>query len=252
MRLSNPTLWRRIQDFAFDAPDCSRTFAARLAAGCGWSNAYAARVIGEYRKFLYLSATAGHRVSPSSAVDQVWHLHLTYTRNYWGVLCEHILQRPLHHEPSDGSKDDSAKHRDRYRKTRDSYLREFGIEPPSDIWPAPCIRPLRVKSHRTWIGGAIAATAVAALGATTSGGTDGGMVCLAVSAVIFVTACLIVVIRDAGRGRHQHENSRDSTGCCGSMIFCGSGASGGKGHDTSEDGDGDTGGGGCSSGCGGD
>ncbi len=41
----------------------------------------------EYRRFAFLAATAGHPVTPSDAVDQAWHLHLTYSRDYWDRFC---------------------------------------------------------------------------------------------------------------------------------------------------------------------
>ena len=63
---------------------------------------YTDRVIEEYRKFLYLLASAGHPVTPSDQVDQAWHLHLTYTRSYWEDLCEKTIGKPLHHGPTKG------------------------------------------------------------------------------------------------------------------------------------------------------
>jgi hypothetical protein len=33
-------------------------------------------------------------------VDQAWHLHLTFSENYWKVFCPQILGSPLHHHPT--------------------------------------------------------------------------------------------------------------------------------------------------------
>src|SRR5947199_354356 len=69
----------------------------------------AARAIEEYRRFAFLAVAAGHPVSPSDAVDQVWHLHLLYTRSYWVQFCGEVLGKPLHHEPSTGGGGEAAK-----------------------------------------------------------------------------------------------------------------------------------------------
>ena len=67
------------------------------------------RAIEEYRRFLLLGVAAGHPVSPSDTVDQVWHLHLTYTRRYWDTLCRDTLGRLLHHEPTQGGAVEDAR-----------------------------------------------------------------------------------------------------------------------------------------------
>ena len=77
-----------------DPKTAALTFADRLARENGWSAAKAARVVDEYRRFCFLAATAGHEVTPSDAVDQAWHLHLTYSRDYWERFCPEVLGRP--------------------------------------------------------------------------------------------------------------------------------------------------------------
>jgi len=100
-----------------------------------WSRAHARRVIDEYRRFVLLAMVAGHPVTPSDAVDQVWHLHLTYTRSYWDRLCGEALGRPLHHGPTRGGRQESEKFTDWYQRTLAKYREVFGEEPPHDIWP---------------------------------------------------------------------------------------------------------------------
>ena len=58
-------LYDQVVLFRFDADGTTYTFADRLAAENGWSAGYARRVIGEYRRFAFLAAAAGHPVSPS-------------------------------------------------------------------------------------------------------------------------------------------------------------------------------------------
>jgi hypothetical protein len=129
-------LWSRIQGFTFDPPDTKLTFAIRLARETGWTLAFADQAIQQYRRFLYLAVRAGHPVTPSQEIDEVWHLHLMYTRHYWGVLCKDVLQTDLHHGPSLGGASEHTKYHDLYCRTLDSYARIFGETPPAEFWPA--------------------------------------------------------------------------------------------------------------------
>ncbi len=132
---SQDPLWQRIDAFEFEAPGTALTFARRLARENGWSAAYAERVIAEYKRFCYLALTAGHPVTPSDAVDQAWHLHLSYSENYWDGFCGNVLEQPLHHGPTRGGDEEQVKYRDWYRATLEAYARVSGEPPPPDIWP---------------------------------------------------------------------------------------------------------------------
>jgi uncharacterized protein (TIGR04222 family) len=129
-------LLARLEGFAIDKPGVPLPFTARLARENGWTHAFAGRVVREYKRFLYLSAAAGHPVTPSEAVDQAWHLHMVYTRSYWDQLCGEILGRPLHHDPTQGGAAEGEKFHDWYTRTLESYRVHFGEEPPADLWPA--------------------------------------------------------------------------------------------------------------------
>lgn len=50
----------------------------------------------------FLSVVSDTPVTPSQDVDEVWHVHLTYLRDYWDVWCGRVLQRRLHHDPTEG------------------------------------------------------------------------------------------------------------------------------------------------------
>ncbi|HEX6987166.1 MAG TPA: TIGR04222 domain-containing membrane protein [Planctomycetaceae bacterium] len=130
-----PELREKIEAFRIDEGTPSLSFARRLARENGWTVAHAERVIREYKRFAYLAVAAGHPVTPSEAVDQAWHLHLTYTRSYWTRFCRETLGRELHHEPTRGGPDEAAKHRRQYAETLASYQRHFGEPPPRDLWP---------------------------------------------------------------------------------------------------------------------
>ena len=150
-------LYQKILAFEFDDPETTRTFVSRLEEANGWSADFAARALLEYRRFLFLAMVTGHTVCPSDEVDEVWHLHLQYTRQYWQTLCRDVLGRPLHHEPSRGGADECAKHRQMYTATLRSYRQIFGEQPPADLWPGVDARfafrtPERsVDPHRYWL-----------------------------------------------------------------------------------------------------
>ena len=84
-----------LDQFSIDPQGATLTFVQRLCRENGWSVPYAERVVREYKRFAFLAVEAGHPVTPSEDVDQAWHLHLAYTRNYWHEFCA-ILGKPLH------------------------------------------------------------------------------------------------------------------------------------------------------------
>lgn len=135
-----PDLLRAVTTFEIDDGAPALTFARRLALENDWAPGFAERVIVEYKRFVYLAMTAGHPVTPSEAVDEAWHLHLTYTESYWNRLCKDVLPRPLHHNPTRGGADENAKFDDWYSRTLERYRAAFGTEAPADIWPGPEIR----------------------------------------------------------------------------------------------------------------
>jgi hypothetical protein len=126
----NRHLWERIAAYPLPEDASGRTFAEQLMREHRIGAATAERGIEEYRRFLYLSALGEGRAVPSRAVDAVWHLHLTHTRDYWQRFVPEVLDgRAIHHEP--GS---PAGHADDFRDTIRRYEREFGEAPPKGIW----------------------------------------------------------------------------------------------------------------------
>lgn len=128
-------LAERLRAFTLDEPGAARPFSKRLAQEHGWSAEFAAAAIEEYKRFALLAVVAGHVVTPSKVIDEVWHLHLIYTRNYWDVFCPQVLGRPLHHDPGAGRTGEVDRHTQQYAQTLASYRRVFGNEPPAAQWP---------------------------------------------------------------------------------------------------------------------
>jgi uncharacterized membrane protein YgcG len=130
----------RIADYAFDKAGAAFPFSLRLAQENGWTHAFALRAIDEYRRFAYLACIAGEELTPSDEVDQVWHLHLAYSRDYWEDFCPNVLKRPFHHGPTDGGSEEDARYGANYIRTLQHYAAVFGEAPPLDIWPPPEVR----------------------------------------------------------------------------------------------------------------
>jgi hypothetical protein len=128
-------VWQALQAYEIGPADAALSFTARLARENRWDLAFAERVVGEYKRFCYLAVTAGHEVTPSDAVDQAWHLHLTYSRDYWQRFCPEILGMPLHHGPTAGGPAEAARYFEQYAQTLKSYEAAFGTAPPVDVWP---------------------------------------------------------------------------------------------------------------------
>ena len=139
MTQQDDPLWHRIAGHCIGPPDAALTFTARLARETRRPPDYAARVIEEYRRFCYLACTAGHEVTPSDQVDQAWHLHLTYSRDYWQQFCPQVLGRDLHHGPTAGGAAEGARYFEQYAQTLRSYEAAFG-PPPRDIWSNAALR----------------------------------------------------------------------------------------------------------------
>lgn len=261
-------LWHDLATFTVGDEEVAFGFTRRLARDNGWSSTYAARVMEEYRRFLFLGQVAGHPVTPSDEVDQAWHLHLTYTRSYWDDLCGDVLGRPFHHGPTIGGPAEAAKFDDWYARTRASYAAWFGHAPPLDIWPDADVRfgdaPhfVRVNTKRQWVvakprprvvvgrtglavGASVALAGCSGLGMASmlgSGNPTRNLAIALVVGLVFVVGW--VVAWRSGGPDHDARSKGDASGCGIGWWFGGSG-------DGDGDGGGDGGGSGCGGGCGG-
>ena len=133
----NLPLWNKIRSFSIDDGTAVVPFSAKLAASQGWSVEFTQRAIEEYKRFILLCCISEKGASPSQTVDEVWHLHLTYTQSYWTDFCRNTLGRDIHHHPSAGGDQENHRHREWYKETLQLYRTVFGSDPPADIWPAP-------------------------------------------------------------------------------------------------------------------
>ena len=134
--LKHLELWQRIAAFPLNHPNSAHPFLKKLMTEQTWSENKALRTIAEYKKFIYLAIVEPNGASPSKAVDEVWHLHITYTEGY-AQFCETTAGRFLHHHPSKGGEAEYLRHKTWASDTLENYEKHFGYAPPSDIWDIP-------------------------------------------------------------------------------------------------------------------
>ena len=216
--------------FGFDSEGTQLTFTKRLARENGWNSNYTARVIEEYKKFIFLCCVSPTQVTPSDPVDQAWHLHLTYTRSYWDDLCENTLGRNIHHSPTKGGKGEQQKFDGCYTTLKEIYLEKFGTIPPPDIWQDneerfSDIDFQRVNLRRYWLvprpGKAFKDTIVRSLLVA------GALLCIQASPgtwfiVIFLIGFVISAINNRNNGNNK---GGGSSGCASVGADCSSGCS---------------------------
>ncbi|MCB1230759.1 MAG: hypothetical protein KDN19_10860 [Verrucomicrobiae bacterium] len=274
MALSRPDLWERLESFVIGDPAAALSFQQRLARENGWDEIYAARVLDEYRRFLYLMATHEAPMTPSDEVDQAWHLHLAYSESYWNDLCSDLLGTALHHGPTRGGRLEGLRYDRQYQDTLDAYRAEFDTKPPTDIWPSSSKRfgsryasPVRMfpsRHYAVWrLFGPV--LAVIAFGALVTAaylyfsetnrnvglalfGLCGG---IALSGLLF-NAMLVERLNRRPTGSSKSPRRRRSgAGFASGYGDAGCGSADCHGGDSSGCGSGGCGGGGCGGGCGG-
>lgn len=156
MTVDEAALLAKITKFQFDELGTQFTFAKRLARENGWPEVYTSRVITEYKRFLFLCCVSADGVTPPDAVDQAWHLHLTYTKSYWISLCQDTLNKQIHHNPTKGGSKEAVRFKNYYDASNRRYIEYFKTEPPADIWKSSGerfsdINFQRVNLNKYWL-----------------------------------------------------------------------------------------------------
>lgn len=131
--------WERLCAHRFEAPEQGLDFTRRLAREQGWTLPQARAAVDEYRKFCFLACCGNGEMTPSREVDEVWHLHLIHTRDYWREFGPKVLGMELHHGPTRGGADEARRHREQYAHTLAIYEQWFG-PPPQAWWPGTAAR----------------------------------------------------------------------------------------------------------------
>jgi len=263
MKSSQQTLWERLDAFHIGPKNAALSFAERLARENNWSLSFAEQVIVEYKKFLFLIATGNQEFTPSDQVDQVWHLHLTYTRSYWNELCGDVLGFSLHHGPTQGGQEQGNKFRQQYSETLAAYRNMFG-EPPSNVWPsveqrfANADQFIRINRVQLWLINkpsaksvqwmTIGVSSLLLAACSTYVNEDGSLRLLNIIISVFIVAIIVKWIIAMAKTSKGSQSSGCGTGGCGTGG-CGGASYGDSKSNQSESSN--DGGSGCGSGCGG-
>lgn len=264
--ISNPQLLDAIMHFDIGPVNAELSFEKRLAVENNWSVEYARQAIIEYKKFIYLIATTNTPKTPSDAVDQVWHLHLTYTKSYWDDFCRDTVNKAIHHGPTKGGSNEATRYREQYLETLANYQSVFG-SPPEDIWPdcdsrfSPNIRFRRIDMGSTWMIKKPSKSAMKwlyfmpfplVLSACAFTG-DGGFPLVLMLSIAVAIALLVMLVFKTSNKPSRNNKHKDSSSV-GGYIYTGS-ASGkskdSKSNDSDSSDSSGSDGAGCGSGCGG-
>jgi uncharacterized protein (TIGR04222 family) len=136
MEKTHLELWQKIAYYDLDDPKSAHPFSKKLMHEQKLTSTLTQRTIAEYKKFIFLVLVEPQGASPSQKVDEVWHLHITFTKNY-ADFCEQIAGNFIHHNPSKGGAEEVNRHALWYKDTLIAYVRHFDAPPPPDIWDYP-------------------------------------------------------------------------------------------------------------------
>ena len=95
-------------------------------------------LVVEYARFLFLHLLYPHvRISPSKAVDHVWHEHILFTREY-ALMCAESFRGFFHHAPTVAGLTEATPGDDSrcYAISLMLYAYEFERPAPPAFWPA--------------------------------------------------------------------------------------------------------------------
>lgn len=147
-------LWERIRNHKFNnlVPGSSwsaiigslggknapvKAFAHKIMKKHRFPRAFTFRAIEEYKKFVHLGVISDFVVTPSKYIDIVWHEHLLFSKAY-REFCDVVLCYQFDHQPELVSTDDQTElFTVQYLETLALYRKEFGMEPPENIWGVP-------------------------------------------------------------------------------------------------------------------
>ena len=89
-----------------------------------WTPQDAAHCLQLYKNFLWLHKIhPGTPFVPTREIDEFWHHHILYTKNYLRD-CQQIFGHYLHHQPAKPGENDGEL-ADHYARTKELYLLEF-------------------------------------------------------------------------------------------------------------------------------
>jgi hypothetical protein len=127
-------MWDRITEMFGGTDASTKAFADKISRKHQCSMSYAIKAVNEYKKFLYLAVVSDFHVTPSQAIDKVWHEHILFTQAY-GIFCKEIIEYDLNHYPELlPVEEQTERYHAQYLSTIELYIKEFGKLPPANVW----------------------------------------------------------------------------------------------------------------------
>lgn len=149
---------------AVPARDC-QSFEHNLRMIGDWTDESSLRIAEAYRRFLYLKALSGKTIKPPRWIDQAWHLHLSFLKNYRELEAA-VGRRILHGIGMNRRERDEA-----YDLGRNLWCSEFDVPPEEDIWPTR----RQLRRGRIAAGVAVAGFVLVVLTVSYGGRTSGAL-----------------------------------------------------------------------------
>jgi len=110
----------------------------------------AVTLLTEYKKFLLMSIISQFPIAPSGFVDEVWHLHMLFTREYLET-CKNLKGNVIVHVPLiENSVSEKENLQEFYQKTVQLYEKTFGKREEA-CWPEHGEKGVDAKLEHTFI-----------------------------------------------------------------------------------------------------
>jgi hypothetical protein len=127
-------MWDKITEMFGGTDASTKAFADKISRKHQCSLSYAIKAVNEYKKFLYLAVISDFHVTPSQAIDKVWHEHILFTQAY-SIFCKEIIEYELNHHPELlPVEEQTERYHAQYLSTIELYIKEFGKLPPANVW----------------------------------------------------------------------------------------------------------------------
>jgi hypothetical protein len=139
--VGNLNITEEVKEFFGNEANHEKNFNAIVQEHLGCNQVLAQRLIIEYRRFIYLACISDEAM-PSNMIHKVCQIHAYFAKDYTDfskkIGKKFICKQSIDVVGSIYDEEDFSII-EPYIKTMELYRREFGHNPPSDIWPTPVI-----------------------------------------------------------------------------------------------------------------
>lgn len=137
--------WADIIEVLGDKNASTRAFATKIMKKHWLPRAFVFRAIEKYKKFVYLGVVSDFYVTPSKYIDLIWHEHILFSKAY-REFCNEVIRYQFGHQPElVATQDQTELFAAQYIETIELYSKEFGMEPPENIWGVPKFNKTKVN-----------------------------------------------------------------------------------------------------------